>query len=51
MEAVGNKIANQYFEFNQAANNSRPNINSADNLRRKFIQDKYVKRLWVNSQK
>ena len=46
MEKVGNKIANEYFEYKMPTSYRKPNVNSSMQDLERFVHDKYVKRLF-----
>lgn len=49
MEKIGNKRASEYWEANLPNHFKRPTPNNVEDLKR-FINDKYVNKRWVNSQ-
>lgn len=46
MEKIGNKIANEYFEYKMPTSYRKPNVNSSMSDLERFVHDKYVKRLF-----
>lgn len=46
MEKIGNKIANEYWEFKMPIGYKKPTVSSSQTELEKFVQDKYVKRLF-----
>ena len=51
MDNIGNGIANNYWEENLENSYSKPDANSTQNELVRFIQDKYVKRIFCTADK
>lgn len=47
-EGMGNVIANSYYECNMPVTENKPTANSSMEDRRKFINKKYVQKLWID---
>lgn len=47
-EGIGNVIANSYYECNMPVTENKPTANSSMEDRRKFINKKYIQKLWVD---
>lgn len=47
MGNVGNKIANSYYENKMTNTSRRPGPNSSMEECRKFVDDKYIKKIWA----
>ena len=47
VEGIGNANANAYWENKRGPVDSKPNPSSSMEARRKFINKKYIKKLWV----
>jgi len=47
MMNTGNKISNDYFEYNFPQHLEKPTPASSSDECRLFVQDKYVKRRWA----
>ena len=47
MEAIGNEIANSYYEFNMAYGFTRITPQSSDTQKKNYITDKYLKKKYI----
>jgi hypothetical protein len=46
MEKIGNKTANEFWEYKMPIGYRKPTVNSGSSELERFVQEKYVKRLY-----